>query len=113
MGKQQPRKASRLEISLGIGWTCLAVLCDLCCTYASIVAGLLVESIPIKSRMKDPPPSHRARPGSPVSCKKCLECGKKGPEMDSHNRAVKVPGGVSKCQLSSCGRFYHKVRAEG
>ena len=41
---------------------------------------------------------------------KCLECGKKGPEMESHNRAVKVPGGVSRCQLSSCGRFYHKVR---
>ena len=30
--------------------------------------------------------------------------------MDSHDRAVKVPGGVSRCQLSSCGRFYHKVR---
>ncbi|CAN0467161.1 unnamed protein product, partial [Hapterophycus canaliculatus] len=42
---------------------------------------------------------------------KCLECGKKGAEMDSHNRAVKIPGGVSRCQLSSCGRFYHKVRA--
>ncbi|CAN0131795.1 unnamed protein product, partial [Ascophyllum nodosum] len=38
----------------------------------------------------------------------CLECGEKGPEMDSHNKAVKVPGGVSRCQLSSCGRFYHK-----
>ncbi|CAM9872438.1 unnamed protein product, partial [Ectocarpus sp. 13 AM-2016] len=39
---------------------------------------------------------------------KCLECGKKGSEMDSHNRAVKIPGGVSRCQLSSCGRYYHK-----
>lgn len=41
----------------------------------------------------------------------CLECGEKGPEMESHNRAVKKPGGVSKCQLSSCGRYYHKVSA--
>lgn len=31
--------------------------------------------------------------------------------MDSHNRAIKVPGGVSRCQLSSCGRFYHKVNS--
>lgn len=44
-----------------------------------------------------------------LASRQCLECGEKGPEMDSHNRAVKVPGGVSRCQLSSCGRFYHKV----